>query len=504
MILLWEKNKNWIEVLLLQGLSCLTNNNLRAQLNFIPNPSFEMKAECPRYFSALKEEGNSEEVLKDWTRPTAGTTDYFHACAAEFDSLLGVPNNFSGYIPAFDGVAYCGFYTFSGPDTSSNFYNYREYLQARLLFPLMAGSAYCFSFYIRPASRHVGRAQGDEDIVFFATHQIGAYFSVNPIREYTYPQSLNNLPVQPQISAATMVDDTTGWTSVRGIYIAEGGEKWITIGNFYSDTLTRPLVELWDGGGERRSLISYYFIDQVYMYQLDNIPTVSLNNGAYAICGQLPTEIQASDKLDSWLWSTGDTTMTITAQTEGIYWLKTSFQGCPITDTFSVKGYEPPTVDLGPDIDLCQAGQIQATVLRNAVSLDNYRWSTGLVYDSIVVAQPGIYRLTTEHVCGSISDEVEAFDCTSTIYIPNVITPESSDANAVFLPSGRNVEVLLLEVYNVWGHRVFQAAQPGIGWDGRTGSGSYVQPGVYTYRLRYRNTLDNVEIQRIGDVTVIR
>jgi hypothetical protein len=102
------------------------------------------------------------------------------------------------------------------------------------------------------------------------------------------------------------------------------------------------------------------------------------------------------------------------------------------------------------------------------------------------------------------SDEIEVFGCTSAIYIPNIITPQSNDLNAVFLPSGLHIEILSLEVYDVWGHRVFRSLQPSSGWNGTTTDGRYVNPGVFVYRLRYQNTLTGEILEKIGDLTVIR
>ncbi len=37
----------------------------------------------------------------------------------------------------------------------------------------------------------------------------------------------------PQINETTVITDTANWTLVSGLFIANGGEQYIIIGNFY-------------------------------------------------------------------------------------------------------------------------------------------------------------------------------------------------------------------------------------------------------------------------------
>jgi hypothetical protein len=83
-------------------------SSLFAQVNLVPNGSFEQHNKCPNDISTVAREGMPQEYVFDWIAPTFGTTDYFHACAF----IASVPKNFAGYQPAADGEAYCGLFVF--------------------------------------------------------------------------------------------------------------------------------------------------------------------------------------------------------------------------------------------------------------------------------------------------------------------------------------------------------------------------------------------------------
>lgn len=211
--------------------------HLSAQANFVRNGSFEQHNQCPNDISTVAREGMPQEYVTDWIAPTFGTTDYFHACAF----VASVPENFAGYQLAADGEAYCGLFVFATDDTTTNDYIYREYLLAKLKTPLQQGKAYCVSFYASPAEV----MQFNYASYMYAAKELGAYLSKNStaaydsITQYRYAQVL---PYIPQIEATEVMSDTSRWYRISGIYTAEGGEQWITIGNFKDDVQTEGSV----------------------------------------------------------------------------------------------------------------------------------------------------------------------------------------------------------------------------------------------------------------------
>ena len=61
-----------------------------------------------------------------------------------------------------------------------------------------------------------------------------------------------------------MLNDTANWVEISGIYTATGGEQYITIGNFYPDSL----INIASSGNTYTS--AYYYIDSVFVIPLDN------------------------------------------------------------------------------------------------------------------------------------------------------------------------------------------------------------------------------------------
>ncbi len=219
--------------------------------NLVPNPSFEFFVSCPN---------NQDQLFKatPWLSPTGTTPDYYNACTS---SIVSVPTNWYGFQNARTGSAYAGFASYY----YCNF-NCREYIEAPLLDTLLPGRKYCVSFYVSLA-----------DSSFNGIAPIGAYLSdtiVNNLATVEY------LQVTPQISSPALIpiSDTLNWILVSGSFIANGGEKFIIIGTFVTDTnLTIDTV--------RTSFLpiekfAYYYIDDISVTEV--IPCNSNTN--YIIC----------------------------------------------------------------------------------------------------------------------------------------------------------------------------------------------------------------------------
>lgn len=192
--------------------------------NLVPDGSFELNTACPLA-------GDVNYNLY-WTNPTAGTPDYFHTCSSS--SFTSVPNNIMGSQPAFGG-AYVGVVT----KLSSDF---KEYVEVALLDSLDSGISYCVSFYVSLAGKSG-----------YATQAPQLYFSNSAISSTVS----SNLPYTPQIVDTSIISDTINWTLISGTYIASGGEKYITIGNFNADSNT-PSVFIGFS-----STMAYFYIDSV-------------------------------------------------------------------------------------------------------------------------------------------------------------------------------------------------------------------------------------------------
>ncbi len=214
--------------------------NLKAQVNLVPNGSFE------EYYQLPTSIGQINNCI-GWFNATigSGSPDYFHFLSDNFNSQI--PQNGFGYQPAKDNLAYGGIYLYqrgNNPIASA------EYIECRLTEPLQH-TKYCISLYYSLA----------DSASCYTIPSIGIYFSVDSIQnntrklsQYT-PQIINTVP----ITAA----NKTGWTKLSASYSATGGETFMTIGNFTPEGLDDTTYI----GGCGQNFVfprsSYIYIDSV-------------------------------------------------------------------------------------------------------------------------------------------------------------------------------------------------------------------------------------------------
>ncbi len=203
--------------------------------NLVLNPSFEDTIACT---------GTYAMQCKYWYWATYGSPDYFSEQPDIFCSTSYVPQNGGGYQYARTGIAYVGLATF-GSTLFPSHANIREYVGGLLSDTLKQGHEYCVSFYVSVAER-----------LKYVTDGIGLYLSIDSAVDYTIT---TNLSFVPQISnpSGNIIYDTLNWVQISGTYIATGGEKYLTIGNFKDDANT--MID----STSATSLNAYLFIDDV-------------------------------------------------------------------------------------------------------------------------------------------------------------------------------------------------------------------------------------------------
>lgn len=248
--------------------------------NLVPNYSFEQYDTCPYSSSQIK-------FATPWFQPNfggiGGSTDYYNICDS-FNLWAGIPYNNLGYQHAKTGVAYTGI----GVSYNDGLSNGREYLEVKLTDALIAGKKYCIQFYVSLADKSK-----------YAIDAIGVYFSVDSALYYS--NDFSYMPVQPQfVNSGNIISDTSNWSLISGEIIANGGEEFITIGNFYPDSLTSvdTLSGTWP---------SYYYIDDisVYLCDCDTTPPVAKFN--YTSDTLTATFNNLSSAFSNyWFWDFGD------------------------------------------------------------------------------------------------------------------------------------------------------------------------------------------------------
>lgn len=201
------------------------------------------------------------EKTDTWTNANGGTVDLFDNTKSKHcRHENGIPENFMGKQAAFTvGHNYAGIVAFyddgsnNQTDSMNNamlglkdgYKKYSEYLQGELSAPLVAGQVYQVSFRVSLAERS-GRAVSG----------LGALITKEKINQ----ASNSFLQMQPQFISYRIISDTTDWVTLYGAYIAEGGEKFITVGCFKDEYFDAVKTV---GPMQNDSRKAYYYVSDV-------------------------------------------------------------------------------------------------------------------------------------------------------------------------------------------------------------------------------------------------
>ena len=198
----------------------------KAQINLVPNPSFEEYSECPEFTGDIYK-------ATGWFS-CRESPDYFHPCTPF--AGLSVPVNARGHQAAKTGEAYAGLGTFfkTMPET-------REYLGVQLTQPLNPGVKYYCSFFV---------SRADTLTLDGATNNLGFRFSAQSYSE-TNPAPIDNFS---HYHTDAIITDKDVWTKVSGFFVADSAYVFLMIGNFYNDANTDTI---------ECASVAYYYIDDI-------------------------------------------------------------------------------------------------------------------------------------------------------------------------------------------------------------------------------------------------
>lgn len=217
--------------------------NAQDMNNLVENPSFEqMEGKIKR--------GGAITVAVGWMSPTKASADLF---AGKVKEGYGTPNNNLGIEEAQDGQNYAGIRAFSYNDKEA-----RNYVSSKLKMTLKKDQKYCVKFYVNLAEASK-----------YAANNIGVNFSK---KQYNISEAKSIMTATSVMHKDNPVfNGQFGWDQICGVYKAQGGEKFITIGNFSANgtTSNQRLKKSKDFSGA--SVVSaYYFIDNVSVVAIDD------------------------------------------------------------------------------------------------------------------------------------------------------------------------------------------------------------------------------------------
>ncbi|MBK6945828.1 MAG: gliding motility-associated C-terminal domain-containing protein [Flavobacteriales bacterium] len=242
-------------------------------------------------------------------------------------------------------------------------------------------------------------------------------------------------------------------------------------------------------------------------------PMVSVS-GIQVICPGTSTVLTASGA-DGYVWSTGETTSSITVQNGGTYTVTGSNDCGQVSDSITVTEV---LVNAGFTAGIL-IGQAPLTVpFTNTTdpATATVSWSFGDGSTSTesdpehTYLSPGTYTViltATDQGCTSFSSiqitVLPPFVGDSYLFVPNVFTPNGDAVNNVFQMQSVGITSLNMQIYNRWGEMVHEITNPAQVWDSRSKTGERVPDGTYFYVIAAKG-VDGKVYDLHGTISVLR
>jgi gliding motility-associated-like protein len=239
-------------------------------------------------------------------------------------------------------------------------------------------------------------------------------------------------------------------------------------------------------------------------------PVVEMESSV-TFCETESVTLDAGSGHDSYIWSTSQTTQTISVSSPGTYSVTVSnSSGCTASAQIIATGvsqYDATILTTGPFCDDVVFVNLQSAHPGGLWSGD------GIIDENNGYFNPslhgvGDYLITYEipDPCGN-SDSViiTVEDCTVIlphIYVPNVFSPNGDGENDVLFVRGEGIQYIEFIIYNRWGEQIFITNDINNGWDG-TYKGKMCDPAVFTYLVNATFT-NGEKVVKSGNVTLVR
>lgn len=161
---------------------------------------------------------------------------------------------------------------------------------------------------------------------------------------------------------------------------------------------------------------------------------------------------------------------------------------------------ERPT-EAEPGLEIRGSGAIEVEFRANAKNADYYTWeiykgselllTRNEAQHKFTFEEPGAYsakvKIANNHGCEYESELFEITISISMLQVPNLFTPNGDDTHDEFRVVYRSIKEFHCQIYNRWGHLVYEWTDPAKGWDG-TINGKPAAAGAYYYVIRALGT----------------
>ena len=150
---------------------------------------------------------------------------------------------------------------------------------------------------------------------------------------------------------------------------------------------------------------------------ITNLPAPAVSIGPdFQLCPGSTSVLDAGNAGNTFLWSTGATTQTVTISSAGTYYVTvTGSNGCSTNDTIVVTPKTAPVVSLGADQNICTSDTVTLDAGNAGAT---YLWSTGATTQTIRVSLANTYSVAVTNVGGCTTNDA--------VVITNKAVPVSS------------------------------------------------------------------------------
>lgn len=204
--------------------------------------------------------------------------------------------------------------------------------------------------------------------------------------------SINAICGDPFVASVNAIDDqcAVGCDGTADLVLSGGATPYGT--PTWSTTETTMSIQNLCAGPYSVTVSDNNGCEKIVDFTINSVgtttPTITAS-GPLTFCPGGSVTLTSSSATNN-VWSTGETTQSITVTTSGNYTVTVTENGCPSTSVVTVVTVEPiPVVDAGPDITTC--GNVAITVSGSGAS--TYSWDNGVV-DGVAFMPSGNMTLT--------------------------------------------------------------------------------------------------------------
>jgi gliding motility-associated-like protein len=247
--------------------------------------------------------------------------------------------------------------------------------------------------------------------------------------------------------------------------------------------------------------------DSIEITEIPPLSPLSLGKDT-TLCPNESLELTAG-VYPNYLWSTNETTSTITVQDSGIFWVEV-YNGCDtLRDSIFIQTHPSiePSFEVMPTLIRTRDSVLFTNTTRNSFSP---QW---LIENQVVESlesiyyqfkSPGFYPVlltlkSAEECSFEVQKTIEVLPSNYTI--PNVFTPNGDGINDCFEPNGNDIISFKISILNRWGVTIFD--ENDVCWDGRNKSGEKATDGTYFYQLSI-HFIDGKKLNTKGTLQLLR